>query len=183
MLSLVATRYAQALAEAVLDRNSGVNPKDVLTQLQGVEELVRQSLDLRHVLMSPAVANSKKRAVMARLGADMQLSPRVRNFLFIVIDHRRMDQFSGIREAFELALDAQLGIVRADVTSAGALTDTQSRTLEAELMKITGKRIRMRYEVDSELIGGVVTRIGSTVYDGSVKGQLEAMRRRLVVGA
>lgn len=183
MISLAATRYAHALAEVVLDRNSGLNPKDVVEQLRRIEDLVKQSGELHHVLMSPAVPSAKKRAVMGILGADLGLVPKVRNFLYIVIDHRRMDEFSGIREAFELAIDEQLGVVRADVTAANPLTEVQRHALEAELMKLTGKRVRMHYADDPALIGGVVTKIGSTVYDGSVRGQLQTMRRRLVLEA
>ena len=76
-----------------------------------------------------------------------------------------------------------MGLVRADVTSARDLTDEQQRAVQAELGRLTGKRIRMEYAVDPELIGGLVARIGSTVYDGSVRGQLDALRRRLTAEA
>jgi F-type H+-transporting ATPase subunit delta len=174
-----AARYARALAEVVLAPGSGVEAQAVLTQLRGVEDLMAQSAELRHVMQSPAVPSSKKRAVIAQLSGELGLAPKVRNFLYVVIDHRRMEQLSAIREAFELAVDQAMGFVRADVTSAQTLTGQQRGSLEAELRKITGKQVRMEFGVDESLIGGAVARIGSTVYDGSVRGQLESLGRRL----
>ena len=97
----------------------------------------------------------------------------------MLIDHRRIGQISAIREAFEAAIDQRTGFVKADVTSAQALTGPQRGALEAELIKLTGKRVRMQFATDETLIGGVLARIGSTVYDGSVRGQLDALKRRL----
>jgi len=85
-----------------------------------------------------------------------------------------------IREGFELALDERLGFERADVTSAAALNPVQSSELEVELARLAGKSVRVRYAVDESLLGGVVARIGSTVYDGSLRGQLQHMRRELI---
>jgi F-type H+-transporting ATPase subunit delta len=177
--SVAASRYARALAEVVLAPESGLDANDVIKQLQGVEDLLRDSTDLRHVMFSPAVASSKKRAVLAQFAPGLGLAPVVRNFFYVVIDHRRMEQLAAIREAFELAVDETLGFVKAGVTSARSLSGPQRGSLEAELMKVTGKRVRMQFAVDESLIGGVVARIGSTIYDGSVRGQLDALRRRL----
>jgi F-type H+-transporting ATPase subunit delta len=90
-----------------------------------------------------------------------------------------MHQLSVIRRGFELAVDEALGFVRTDVTSAQPLTGPQRGALEAELIKLTGKRVRMQFATDEALIGGVLARIGSTVYDGSVRGQLDSLKRRL----
>jgi F-type H+-transporting ATPase subunit delta len=179
MISVAAGRYADALVEVVFAPHSGLDPREVREQLRTVEGLMAASADLRHVMLSPAVTASKKRRVIERLSAGLGLAPKVRNFLYVVIDHRRMDQLAGIREAYEAAIDERMGVVRADVVSARSLDDAQRASLEAELSKITRKRVRMEFSVDESLIGGVLARIGSTVYDGSVRGQLNAMRRRL----
>ncbi len=84
-----------------------------------------------------------------------------------------------IREAFELQLDERLGFVRAEVSSAAPLNAPLSAGLESELSKLTGKRMRLRFDVDPALLGGVVARIGSTVYDGSVRGELRELGRKL----
>ncbi len=76
-----------------------------------------------------------------------------------------------------------MGLVRADITSAQDLTDQQRRAVQAELGHLTGKQMRLEYKVDPALIGGLIARIGSTVYDGSVRGQLDALRRRLTAEA
>src|SRR5690242_17372759 len=101
MLSVVARRYAKALADVVASTDSQLNPADVVSQLRAIEAIVNSSLDLRNALASPAVAPSRKRAVLGRLIEPLSVSARVRNFLFIVIDHRRIHEFASIIEAFE----------------------------------------------------------------------------------
>ena len=109
----------------------------------------------------------------------MAISGTIRNFLYVVIDHRRSLHFPEIVEAFEILLDQRLGIVRADIQSARELDGRQQASLREELARAAGAPVRLRFEVKPELIGGVVARIGSTVYDGSVAGQLETLERRL----
>lgn len=177
--SLAGSRYARAMAEVVLTPGSGLNPEHAVSQLREVEALMSQSAELRHVMLSPAVPSSKKRAVIDRFSGELGLSPKVRNFLYVIIDHRRIEELPAIRESFEAAIDEASGFVRADVTSAQPLTGPQRGALEAELIKVSGKQVRMQFATDESLIGGAVARIGSTVYDGSVRGQLESLRRRL----
>ena len=109
----------------------------------------------------------------------LKLAPIARNFLFVLIDHRRIALLDAILHSFELIVDERLGFARAEVSAPRELTDTQRGAINAQLERLTGKRIRMRVAVDPELIGGVVARIGSTVYDGSVRGQLQTLGRRL----
>ena len=183
MISVAANRYAQALAEVVFAPGSSLDGRDVLDQIRRFEDLLISSSDLRHVMMSPAVPASKKRAVIGQFAGELGLAAKVRNFLYVIIDHRRIEQLPAVREAFELAIDERMGVVRADVTSARELDASERSSLEAELSKITQKRMRMQFAVDGSLIGGVVARIGSTLYDGSVRGQLDAMRHRLTTEA
>src|SRR4051794_40001097 len=123
MHSVVANRYAHALADVVLAPGSQLAPDAAIAQLKSVEELLASASELKHVMLSPAVASSKKRAVIARLGADLKLDKKLQNFLFVIIDHRRMDQLSGIREALETALDDAIGLVKAHITSAQPLDE------------------------------------------------------------
>jgi F-type H+-transporting ATPase subunit delta len=183
MISVAASRYGNALGAVVFAPGSGLEPRDVVDHLRKFEDLLRDSSDLRHVMFSPAVPSSKKRGVVTRLSGDLGLTQKVRNFLYVVIDHHRMDQLSGIREAFEASIDRNLGVVRADVTSALDLDQGQRSALEAQLSKTVGQRVRMEFSVNKSLIGGVVARVGSVVYDGSVRGQLDAIRRRLATEA
>ena len=183
MISAVAARYAHALLDVVLESGAKIKPDEVIAQLNSVEALMAGSEELRHVMQTPAVPSSRKRAAMAQLAGPLGLAPLVRNFVFVLIDHRRLAELPQIREAFEEFLDESMGLVRAAVSSAQPLDGGQSRAIEGELERLTGKRVRAQYSVDPALVGGAVARIGSTVYDGSVQGELQAMRRRLTLGA
>ena len=179
MASAVANRYARALVDIVMEPGSPLKPEDAVAQLRGVEELLQESPELRTAMLTPAIPNSRKRQVMADLVGRIGGSDLIRNFVYVVIDHRRIGIMSEIREGFETQIDERLGFVRAEVSSAAPLTERLSAGLESELSKLTGKRMRLRFNVDPALIGGVVARIGSTVYDGSVRGELRELGRKL----
>jgi len=179
MLSVAARRYAKVLTDVVTAHGSGMDAGTVLAQLQQIEALIQSSAELRNALASPAVAPSRKRAVMEKLIAPMNVAKQVRNFLFVVIDHRRIQEFGSIIEAFEHLIDDRLGFVRADVSSAHELTNMQRDLLQAQLTRLAGREAKLRYTMDPSLVAGVVARVGSTVYDGSVRGQLERLRTKL----
>jgi F-type H+-transporting ATPase subunit delta len=179
MVSVVAARYAKAMVEVVTAPGSALAPEKATEQLRSVLNLVQTVPDLDHALRSPAVRPSRKRGVIARLAEPLGLAREVRNFLYVLIDRRRIGELEDIVEAFETLLDEALGFVRADVTSARELDAAQRASLEAQLSRLTGKRARAHFSTDPALIGGAVARVGSAVYDGSVRGQLEALRRRL----
>jgi F-type H+-transporting ATPase subunit delta len=121
----------------------------------------------------------RKKAVLATFAKELGLSTLVRNLLFVLIDHRRITQIGEIRVAFEDMVDEHLGFVRGEVQSAEPLDKSQLDALQTELDAISGKRVKMKTSVDPSLLGGVVARLGSTVYDGSIRGQLDDMRRKL----
>jgi F-type H+-transporting ATPase subunit delta len=177
-LSAVATRYAKALADVTTSAAS-VRPEEALSQLRTFESALAASRELQNALTTPAVPAGRKRAVVGRLADILKLSLIVRNFLFVLIDHRRIALLGEILHSFELIVDERLGFAPAEVSSPRELTEAQRGAINAQLERLTGKRIRMRFAVDPALIGGVVARIGSTVYDGSVRGQLQALSRRL----
>ena len=179
MLSVVSARYARALVEVVTAPGSKVDPAQVLSQLRAVQELIQSSAVLQNALASPAVAPSRKRAVMRRLMEPMGALDKVRNFVYVVIDHRRAHELASIVDAFETLLDEHLGFVAAEIQSATPLTDAQRATLEIQVSRIAGKKAKLKFSSDPTLIGGVIAHVGSTVYDGSVRGQLERLRTRL----
>ena len=159
---------------------SPLKPEDAVAQLRAVDAIFQESLELRNAMLTPAIQNSRKRAVMAKLLEEAGGgSPLIRNFIYVLIDHRRIAIIGEIREAFELQLDERLGFVRAEVTSAAPLDQSVGANLESELSRLTGKRMRLRFDVDPALLGGVVARIGSTVYDGSVRGELRQLAKKL----
>jgi len=179
MASAVAHRYAHALVDIVMTPGSPLKPEDAVAQLASVEALIHESAELRIALLTPAIQTSRKRDVMAKLLDRLGASPLIRNFVFVIIDHRRIGIIGEIGQAFELQLDERLGFVRAEVSSAAPLNAPLTAGLESELSKLTGKRMRLRFDVDPSLLGGVVARIGSTVYDGSVRGELRELGRKL----
>jgi F-type H+-transporting ATPase subunit delta len=184
MLSVVASRYARALADVVLSSKSNssksnVEPMQIVAGLRAADELIKGSDVLRTALASPAVSPSRKHAVMKRLLEPMGLPEAVRNFVYVVIDHRRAHEFPSIVDGFEQILDERLGMVAAEIRSAKELSDSQRQAIEAQVSRLSGKKAKLKYSIDPALIGGVVARIGSTVYDGSVRGQLDRLKSKL----
>ena len=178
-LSAVAARYANALADVVTGKSSALNPQQAVAELRAFEDVLSGSPELQNALLTPAVAGSRKKAVVGRIADKLQLSQITRNFLFVLVDRRRIASLSEVIRTFEEVVDARLGFAQADIRSAIELNDAERRTLGARLEHLTGKQIRMRFSLDPSLVGGAVARIGSTVYDGSVRGQLATLERRL----
>jgi F-type H+-transporting ATPase subunit delta len=178
-LSAVAKRYANALADVVAAPGSALRPDAALAELRSFESAIRESHELTLVLGTPSIASSRKKAVIGKIAERMQLSPIVRNFLFVLTDRRRVGSLAQIIGAFETALDERMGIVRAEIEAAQEMDDAQRTALGTELEKLTGKRIRMAFGVNSSLIGGAIARVGSIVYDGSVRGSLASLAKRL----
>jgi F-type H+-transporting ATPase subunit delta len=150
-----------------------------MAQLRSFETALRSSLELHNALVTPAVPGSRKKAVVGRIADILGLSRIARNFLFVLVDHRRIASLTAIIHSFELVVEERLGFARAEIASASQLTEPQRAAINRELERLTGKRIHAQYAVDAALIGGVVARIGSTVYNGSVRGQLDSLERRL----
>jgi F-type H+-transporting ATPase subunit delta len=175
-LKALAERYASALADVALARGAAEAVKDELAAFTAVFE---ESADLRNFLASPAVARVSKQAVIEKLAARTGASQMVRNFLFVMADHRRTQELPQILQAFEEELRARQGVAEARVTSVGELTPAEKEELQHALERLTGKKIEARYHVDPALVGGARVQIGTTVYDGSVREQLNRMRERL----
>jgi len=180
MPQIVASRYARALRDAVLNPAAGIEPRQALAEIRQFGAMIQESPELRNVLLSPAVTLAKKRAVVGRLSDSISLNRLIRNFIYVILDRRRAGILNEIADAFELALDEHLGIVRADVKSAAPLNERQQVDLQQELSRLSGKQVRCDFSIDPALIGGVIARIGSTVYDGSVRSQLANLREQLV---
>jgi F-type H+-transporting ATPase subunit delta len=170
------------LADLVTKPGSALQPQEVARELETFESALGVSAGLRSALLSPAVPPPRKRAVINELVHALALSDLVKRFLFVLIDHRRTELLPEIREAFQSEMDARTGVLRADVTAARELTSAQRERLAQGLARLTGRQVRTRFSVRPELIAGLVTRIGSTVYDGSLRGQLEALKKQLTSG-
>jgi F-type H+-transporting ATPase subunit delta len=178
MVSVVAARYAKALADVVV-QGDGLDAAQVLEQLRAVHALMESSADLRNALLSPAVAPARKRAVIGKLLQAMNVFRQVRNFVFVISDHRRVNELGSMIEAFERRMDDRLGFIRADISSAREMGSEQKSAVEAQLSRLTGRKARLHFTTDPSLLAGLVAKVGSTVYDGSARGQLERLKVRL----
>jgi F-type H+-transporting ATPase subunit delta len=175
-LKVVAQRYARALADVVLAAGTA---EKVRAELGDFAALLAESADLRNFLASPAVPRPQKRGVAEKLAARLGASKEFRNFLLVLIDHRRTALLPAICEAFAAELHARLGIAEAEVIAARELTAEERSALLRALERLTGKKVEARYALDANLIAGAQVRIGSTVYDGSLRRRLERLRASL----
>jgi F-type H+-transporting ATPase subunit delta len=141
--------------------------------------LLDESLDLRRVWENPAIPAEEKRRVLDVIAGRDGLSTQARNFVAVLIDHRRIHFLEPILQQLEKELDARLGFVEAQITSTRALGDMEKKEFEAQVGRLTGKKVRAHYNEDGSLLGGAVVRVGSTIYDGSVRGQLERIRETI----
>ncbi len=178
-MASVASTYARAFADVVLSAHLDTNR--AVGGLHEIARLLAESADLRRVWENPAVPAEQKRnlldAIVQREGIDRQ----VRNLVAVLIDHRRVQFLAEDRRAVGKRNSMRAwDFAEAQITSARRhLGDTEKRALETQVEKTTGKKVRARYALDSSLLGGALIRVGSTIYDGSVKGQLEKIREAM----
>lgn len=180
MHGAVAKHYAAALADAVFKPNSGISPQDSVAQFRSIEQIFSQSKELERALLSPAVKRPRKEAVIARISDEMGLHRLIKNFLMVIVKHRRTAQLPLIRRDFEEIVDERLGWVPAEITSAKDLSAQEKEEIERALGTNLGKFIRAQYNVDPSLLAGVRARVASKEYDATLRGGLEQLRRRLV---
>lgn len=175
----VANQYAKALMETVARPGARLSPEAALTQLETFAATLAETPELRGVMLSPAVSRDVKRRALGRVGDLLGLDPLLRNFLNVIATRRRVSLIPLITAGFRAQIDERNGVVRAQVSAARPLNPEQQDELASALGRVTGKQVLCEYTVDPSLVGGLSVKIGSTVYDGSVQGQLEGLRRRL----
>jgi F-type H+-transporting ATPase subunit delta len=170
----VASTYARAFADVALDQR--LDATRAIAGLRRIAGMLTESLDLRRVWENPAVPVEQKRHLLDAIAQKEGVERPVRNLVAVLIDHRRIAALPRIAEQLEKELDARMGFAEAQITSARELGDTEKRTLESQVEKLTGKKVRAHFQHDASLLGGAVIRVGSTIYDGSVKGQLQKIK-------
>jgi F-type H+-transporting ATPase subunit delta len=173
----LAERYAGALVDVAVEKKQADQVKQELADFAA---LVRESPDLQAFLSNPSIARMAKHSAIEAIVTRMGASRTLRNYLFVIVDQRRAGMLIEIQEAFSRLLDARQGITQAKVTSATELTAQERAELGAALAKLTGEKVQAQFTTDAALIGGSVVQIGSTIYDGSVRTQLERMRARMI---
>ncbi|HXR32510.1 MAG TPA: ATP synthase F1 subunit delta, partial [Verrucomicrobiae bacterium] len=169
-------QYANALADIALEQGAA---EPVLKQLSEFGAAFAASAELRTFLAAPGLSREAKHGVIEKLAARMGASKVIRNFLFVMIDNQRTPLLPNILEAFQEVLRRRQGVAEAEVSSAVNLSDTQKAQLLQTLERLTDKKIQAKYALEPELLGGVVVRIGDTIYDGSLRSRFDEMRARL----
>ena len=176
-MASVASTYARAFADVVFDEH--LDAARATAGLRSIAALFEESVELRRVWENPAVPADQKRKLLDAIVQREGIDKPVRNLVAVLIDHRRLPFLPRIVEQFAKELDARMGFAEAQISSARELGDSERRTLEAQIEKTTGKKVRASYGLDASLLGGAVVRVGSTIYDGSVKGQLEKIKEAI----
>jgi F-type H+-transporting ATPase subunit delta len=176
-MASVASTYARAFADVVLSAHLDAN--QAVGGLHRIVDLLAESEDLRRVWENPAVPAEQKHKLLDAIVEREGIERHVRNLVAVLIDHRRVQFLARIVEQLKKELDARMGFAEAHITSARELGDAEKRSLEAQIERVTGKKVRAQFGLDAALLGGAVVRVGSTIYDGSVKGQLEKIREAI----
>lgn len=175
-MSAVAQRYAVALADVAFEhKDAGKIRRD----LSDFSEVFAGSSDLRNLLANPSVSSESKKSVVNEITRKMAVHTEARNLLFLLVDHGRTGIVDEIHAAFEAEMNRRAGIVDAIITSAHELSSPQKSQLTQALERTTGKKVQAQYELDSRLIGGATVRIGSTIYDSSVRERLNRLRAEM----
>lgn len=172
----VARRYAAALADVVLQRGEA---REVQQELVAWDEMMRSNANLREVFANPTVGLDQKRSVLKRLIEIAKPKPTTVNFLKVLLQNQRLPELDQINRRFAAVLDERAGVIAAQVTTARPVAAETQQALQTKLRNLTGKSVRIEFDTDPGMIGGLVTRIGSTIYDGSVRNQLEQIREKM----
>jgi F-type H+-transporting ATPase subunit delta len=173
----VARRYAVALADVITAHGEA---REVQEELSAWEEMAHASTLLQEVFRNPTIPYEQKHRVVKTLIDRTRVRPTTSNYLLVLLQNQRLADLGEINTALDQELDRRSGIVSAQVTTARAVPQQTQEALRARLAEMTGSKMRLQFDVDDELIGGVVTRIGSTIYDGSVRSQLQQIKQKIV---
>jgi F-type H+-transporting ATPase subunit delta len=176
-MASVTSTYARALVDVVFEQR--LDPGKTLQEAQSLAQLVASSRELRDVWEAPSIPAEQKRALLDAIVAREGISRPVRNFMAVLMDHRRIKFLQPIVTEFEQELNRRMGLVEAQIVSARELGAPERSRLEAQVEKLTGQKVRARYAQDGSILGGAIVRVGSTIYDGSVQGQLDRIREAI----
>lgn len=177
-MSVVDLRYARAFALVVSEAH--LDPAKAQAELHDFQTMLEGSPDLREVLANPSVPEPQKLKLLDAIAGRIGMSRPARNFVAVMSAHNRLQEMGEIVAAYAAMTDQDEHIAEAEITTARPLDEASRRLLEAQVAQLAGgDQVRATYSEDPSLLGGAVIRLGSTVYDGSVRAQLEQMRQRL----
>jgi F-type H+-transporting ATPase subunit delta len=171
-----ATAFLQVVTAAKLD-TAAIDRQfnDFLATWDGSEEL-------RTFFENPAIPSVQKVAILDKLNAKLKLQKELRNLIAVLIDNDRIGHVAEVAATYRQLLQEQLGIKSVEISTARELSDDERKELVAEVAKLAGAKVDASFKLDPKMIGGAVVRIGSTVYDGSVRGRLERLKEVLTAG-
>lgn len=173
-----ASRYATALAEVLFEAH--LNAKEAQQQLSDFGAAWHESRELREFFLDPSFPVEQKVAFLDKLNERLGMSMQVRNFIAVLIRNGRIAGLDDVSAEFRREINRRLGIAEAKVISARQLDQQERRELESQITALAGGRVEATFEEDSALIGGAIVQLGSTVYDGSVRGRLTRLREELI---
>jgi F-type H+-transporting ATPase subunit delta len=177
-MAVFAARYARAFADVVVDAQ--LNPAEVEQQLNDFAVTLAGSKDLKEVLLNPSIPVRQRVSILDAVNGRVGGGPKVRNFLAVLISHERLSSLAEILNEYRLEMNRRSAISDAEVVSARPLGEQERSALAGHVAELAGTRVNATFREDKSLIGGVIVRIGSTIYDGSVRGRLERLKERLV---
>jgi F-type H+-transporting ATPase subunit delta len=175
----IARRYAEALADAAIARGQ---VEQIDLDVRAFVEAMQVSRELYDLFASPVVSQHDKGKVLDAVISRMRPNQMTANLLRTMLNHYRLHYVAEMYEQFRRIINERAGVVVAKVTTAQPLGQTEQALLSRRLEEMTGKQVQFQFDTDPELIGGVVTRIGSVVYDGSVRTQLQEIKQELKQG-
>jgi F-type H+-transporting ATPase subunit delta len=176
-IPIVARRYARALLELGVEQGQ---LEKILDDVTTVADCWQTSAELRNVLENPLVAHPTKRAVVGELADQIGACPAARDALFLLVDRRRTRMLPYLAYLLRELADARKGVLHAEVTTAVRMSDDYYARLQAQLETMTGRRVVVHAQTDESLIGGVVTRVGDRIFDGSLRTRLQSLRETLL---
>ncbi len=177
-MAMITLRYAHAFEQVVVSNK--LDAAAALSQLRDFAGTFAGSADLREILMDPSIPKDQKLGLLDAIAGRIGMFPQVRNFVAVITEHDRLHELNEIIAGYASAADEQSGIADAEITTALPLNDEDRAQLEAEVGKLAGGQVRAVYTQDATLLGGVIVKLGSTVYDGSVRGQLAQLKQKLI---
>jgi F-type H+-transporting ATPase subunit delta len=176
-LQTIARRYASALAEVALDRNE---ESRVQQEINSWADLIENNSLLREVLANPTIPYDQKKSLLEELIRRTRIGETSASFLRVLLKNQRLAQLKYVAERFSQVLDERHGIVGANVTTARPMPEDVKNALREALSAKTGLDVRLSFTTDDSIIAGVVTQIGSTIFDGSVQGHLDRLAGELM---
>lgn len=175
-LQTIARRYASALADVVVERKE---EREVQQEIDQWASMIEANPQLKAVFANPTIAYDEKRNVLEELITRTRVRPTTASFLRVLLRNQRLSQLRDVAERFALVLDDRAGVVSADVTTAKPISEDMKNQVRETLAAATGRSVRVSFNTDEKIIGGLVARIGSTIFDSSVQSRLDRLSDEL----